>query len=148
MIILCAKGTLLGRDISRPIVKYMGNIRREPKLFGRWQWRCDILLPLQQQLVSRGSVATRSPRLDRIWTVDTAHSMRQGLCNCTVSIRLSLRLSVCPICRPLHAAATGLLLWARRAGDIRRWRRSSGVSAARRSSANASSVTLSADVGS
>ena len=94
MTILCAKGALLGRDISRPIVKYMGNIRREPKLFGRWQWRCDLLLPLQQQLVSRGSIATRSPRLDRIWTVDTAHSMRQGLCNGTVSIRLSLRLSV------------------------------------------------------
>jgi len=92
--ILCAKGALLGRDISRPIVKYMGNIRREPKLFGRWQWRCDLLLPLQQQLVSRGSVATRSPRLDRIWTVDTAHSMRQGLCNGTVSICLSLRLYV------------------------------------------------------
>jgi len=31
--------------------------------------------------------------------------MRQGLCNGTVSVRLSVCPSVCPINRPLHAAA-------------------------------------------
>ena len=30
------------------------------------------------------------------------------------SVRPSVRLSVCPIIQPLHAAAAGLLLWARR----------------------------------
>ena len=34
------------------------------------------------------------------------------------SVRLPVCLSVRPIMRPSHAAATGLLLWARRAGDI------------------------------
>jgi len=34
------------------------------------------------------------------------HSMRQGLCNGTVSVRLSF----CPSIRPLHAAAASLLL--------------------------------------
>jgi len=29
-----------------------------------------------------------------------------------------VRLSVCPVIRPPHAAAAGLLLWARRPGDI------------------------------
>jgi len=57
--------------------------------------------------------------------------------------------SVCPIYRLMHAAAAGLLLWARRAGEIDRSRRPPGATAARRrSAANASSVTLSADVGS
>ena len=36
-----------------------------------------------------------------------------------MSLCLSACLSVCPI-RPPHAAATSLLLWARRAGDIDR----------------------------
>jgi len=39
-----------------------------------------------------------------------------------------------------------LLLWARRAGNIDRQRQSPDAAAARRSSANASSDTLSADV--
>jgi len=33
---------------------------------------------------------------------------------------VGVRLSVCPIIRPPHATAAGLLLWARRAGDIDR----------------------------
>ena len=69
--------------------------------------------------------------------------MRQGLCNDTVSVRPSVCPSVCFIYRPLHAAAAGSLLWARRAGDIDRQRWPLGAAAA-----NASSVTLSADVGS
>jgi len=36
------------------------------------------------------------------------------------SVRLSVRLSVRHIIRPLHATAAGLLLWARRPGDIDR----------------------------
>ena len=36
--------------------------------------------------------------------------MRQGLCNGTVSFRLSVRPSVCPVYRPLHPAAAGLQL--------------------------------------
>jgi len=55
------------------------------------------------------------------------------------------RLSVRPIVLPPHAAPAGLLLWARRAGDIdrQRWRQSptSSGAAARRSATNASSVT-------
>jgi len=50
--------------------------------------------------------------------------------------------SVCPIIRPAHAAAAGLLLWARRARDIDR------LLHGQHSAANANSVTLSADVGS
>jgi len=54
----------------------------------------------------------------------------------------SVRLSVCPVYPPLQQrAAVGLLLWARRAGDIDRQRRPPGATAA-----NASSVTLSAGV--
>ena len=60
------------------------------------------------------------------------------------SVRPSVCLSVCPIIRPLHAAAVGLLLWARRPGDIDRLldgRRSAAA-------ANAGSATLSVDAGS
>jgi len=50
--------------------------------------------------------------------------MRQGLCNGTVSVRLSVSPSVCPsVCpsyRPLQQHAAGLLLWARWARDIDR----------------------------
>jgi len=59
-------------------------------------------------------------------------------------------LSVCPVTRPQPRHAAGLLLSAARAGDIDRQRRSpraprhSGA-AARRSAANASRVTLTAD---
>jgi len=61
--------------------------------------------------------------------------------------------SVRPICRLLRTIVTGLLLQARRAGDIDRSRWPPGDAAAWRtaaqhSSANADSVTLSADVGS
>jgi len=59
-------------------------------------------------------------------------------------------LSVC-LSVPSKQCAAGLLLWARRAGDISRQRRpasSNGAAAARRSVANASSVKLSAGVGS
>ena len=70
--------------------------------------------------------------------------MRRGLRNGTVSIRLS----VCPNCRLMQQCAVGLLLWARRAGDIDRvlqhgWRRSSNGAGA----ASASSVTLTVAVG-
>ena len=63
------------------------------------------------------------------------------------SMKLSgVRLSVCPSIRPIirspHAAAAGLLLWARRPGDIDRLLHD------RRSAANASSVTSSADAAS
>ena len=68
--------------------------------------------------------------------------MQQGVYNGTVSVCLF----VCPIYRPLHAAAAGL--HAGQAGDDDRQRRPPGAAAARRSAANAGSVTLSADVGS
>jgi len=58
---------------------------------------------------------------------------------------MSVRLSVCPIRWP-HATVVGLLLWARRAGDIDRLL-SSSHAAARRAAENAGSATLSADVG-
>jgi len=51
----------------------------------------------------------------------------------------SVRLSVCPIIWPPHAAAAGLLHWARRPGDIDR------LLHGRRPAANASSVSLSVD---
>jgi len=55
--------------------------------------------------------------------------------------RSGVRLTVCPIIiRPPHAAAAGLLLCARRAGDIDR------LLHGRRSAANASSVTFTAGV--
>ena len=57
-------------------------------------------------------------------------------------VSLSVCLSVRSIIRPPHAAAAGLLLWARRPGDIDR------LLHCRRSAANAGSVTLSADVAS
>jgi len=62
--------------------------------------------------------------------------VEQGLRNGTMSIRLS----VCPIYQPLQQRAAGLLLWARRAGDIDRLLHD------RRSAATASSFTLSANV--
>jgi len=40
------------------------------------------------------------------------------------SVRLSVCLSVCPIIRPPHAAAAGLLLWARLIDCCMAWRRS------------------------
>jgi len=63
-------------------------------------------------------------------------------------------LSVCPTIRRLHAAGSGLLLSARRARDIDRLLHgaqqapvlSSSGAAARRSAANAGSVTVTADV--
>jgi len=50
-----------------------------------------------------------------------------------------------PVCRPLHAAGVGLLLWAQWAGDIDRQQQ---AAAERHSAANASSATLLADIGS
>ena len=66
--------------------------------------------------------------------------------------RYSVRPSVCSI-RPLQHHVAGLLLWARQARYIDIQRRPPGAAAARRtaawrSAANASSVTLSANVGS
>jgi len=60
-----------------------------------------------------------------------------------VTVRLPV-LSVCPMygSSSPHAAAAGLLLWARRAGNIDR------LLHGRRSAANAGGVTLSAGVGS
>jgi len=69
-------------------------------------------------------------------------------------VRPSGRLSVRPIIRPQPQRAAGLLLSAVQAGYIDRQRRaptSSGAAAraaARRSAANASSVTFTVDVGS
>jgi len=58
---------------------------------------------------------------------------------------------VCPIIRPQQRRAAGLLLSAERAVDIDRQRPAAAASqhgaAARHSAANASSVTLTADVG-
>jgi len=63
--------------------------------------------------------------------------------------RYGVRLSVCPI-RPLQQRAAGLLLWARRVGDIDRLmhgrRSSSSGAAARRAAAYAGSATFSAYV--
>jgi len=47
---------------------------------------------------------------------DIAGTVYEGLCNGKVSVRPS----VCPSYRPLQRRAAGLLLWARRAGDIDR----------------------------
>jgi len=60
----------------------------------------------------------------------------------TVLISPSVRPSVCPTYQPLQQRAAGLLLWARRPRNIDRLLHS------RRSAATASSVTLSAGVGS
>ena len=73
----------------------------------------------------------------------------QGLCICRASVRPSVcrLLSVCPI-RPPHAAA-GLLLWARRPGDIDRLLHGKGPAASSSRAAarrTASSATLSAGV--
>jgi len=71
--------------------------------------------------------------------------MRQGLCNGTVS--------VCPI-RPLQQRAAGLLLWAADIDRLLHGASAAGAAAfrsiftaARRSAANASSVTFTAAVG-
>jgi len=65
-----------------------------------------------------------------------------------LTVRLSVCLSVRPSVRPSvppshHSAAAGLLLWARHPRDINRL-----LHGRRSAAANASSVTLSADVGS
>jgi len=58
---------------------------------------------------------------------------------------VSVRPFVRPIYRPLQQRAAGLLLWARRAGDIdRSLQQATAPCSAQRSAANASSVTLSA----
>ena len=63
--------------------------------------------------------------------------------------RSVVRLSVCPTLRPPHAAAAGLLLSARRTGDIDRLlpcpALSSSGAAARRSVANEDSATLTSE---
>jgi len=68
--------------------------------------------------------------------------IRQGLCRDMVSVRPSVCPSVCHICRPLHAVAAVLLLAG--PGGLQE------ISIGRRGAAQryASSVTLSADVGS
>ena len=75
-----------------------------------------------------------------------SHSMRQALCNGTVSVRPSVRPSVCPVCRPLQQRAAGGFAAGRPAG--RGHRSTAAAAAARRSAANASSVALSAAIGS
>ena len=69
--------------------------------------------------------------------------MRQGLCSGTVSVRRS----VPAIGRCSRVRTAGLLPWARRSGDIDRLLRPpcAGAATARRSAANASSVSLSAE---
>jgi len=53
-------------------------------------------------------------------TILLAWYAEESLCNGPVSVHLSVRLSVCPIYRPLQLRAAGLLLGARPAG--RRYR--------------------------
>jgi len=69
----------------------------------------------------------------------------------TAGVVCRVRPSVCPI-RPLQKRAAGLLLWARRAGDIDRLlhgrRRSSTGAAARRAAEDAGSATFSTHLGS
>ena len=44
-------------DISRPIaLRSIGNILREPNLFGRLQQRCGLSLSVPQQLVSYNTI--------------------------------------------------------------------------------------------
>jgi len=70
--------------------------------------------------------------------IDTyPHSVQSRVCE------TAGRPSVFPVIRPPHPAVVGLLLWARRAGDIDRL-----LLHDRRAAATASSVALSADVGS
>jgi len=82
-------------------------------------------------------------------TIDSARigpiCVQQGLCICRASVCPSVcrLLSVCPF-RPPHAAA-GLLLWARRPGDIDRLLHGKGP-AASSSHIAASNATLSAGV--
>jgi len=67
--------------------------------------------------------------------------VEQGLCNG--------RVSVCPSVCPIdHAAAAGLLLWARQDISIDSGGRIQDATSARRSAENASNVTLSVDAGS
>ena len=73
--------------------------------------------------------------------IDTARSVQSRVYE-TVR-RPSVCLSVRSIIWPLRAAVAGLLLWARQPGDI-----DHQLLHGRRSAASASSVTLSADVGS
>jgi len=46
------KGAIMGRCISRPIVKHWGEIRCQQKLFATWKQRCGLSLLVLQQLVS------------------------------------------------------------------------------------------------
>jgi len=77
-------------------------------------------------------------------TILLAWYTEESLCNGPVSVHLSVRLSVCPIYRPLQLRAAGLLLGAPRAGDIDRQRRAPSSNGA--AAANASSVTFIAAV--
>jgi len=63
---------------------------------------------------------TNWPRLIIITFLHCSHSMRQDICNGTVSVCLSVRLSVPAIDRYIEQHAAGLLLWVRRVGDIDR----------------------------
>ena len=80
--------------------------------------------------------------------------LREGRASVCLSVCPSVRPSVCPTIRPgspPYPTAAGLLLCARRVGDIDRLlhgRRNSSSAAARRLSANASSVAFTAGVGS
>jgi len=72
------------------------------------------------RLTAKNRDQLRNPTLgNRVWATffTRMHSMRSRV-YATVG-RPSARLCVCPI-RPLHAAAAGLLLWVRRAGNIDR----------------------------
>jgi len=87
-----------------------------------------------------GDYARRPKPMQVIDTARTVGPMRQG--------PVSVRLSVCPICRGWFAAV-GPAGWRYRLVAAAAWRRSSDArrhAARRRSAANASSVTLSADV--
>jgi len=77
-------------------------------------------------------------------TIVGTRSFPVGTCPHVVSVRLYV-----PFARP-HFAAAGLLLWARRTGDIDRCctALSSGGATAQRATADAGSATLSANVGS
>ena len=56
-------------------------------------------------------------RYKRSTVYDNVTDTVRIVCGTRSAIMSSVRLSVCPIVRPPHSAAAGLLLWARRAGD-------------------------------
>ena len=80
---------------------------------------CGIRL-FNLSTVRQYSVFATSPRMGQFgpYVIDTSRVVGEA----GSMKRSSVRLSVPPIIRPPHAAAAGLLLWARRPGDIDTYR--------------------------